>query len=577
MLANVCHRVLRDVYEENHLPLGHGYFVVRNLGDEQLDEQLSHYDARTQERNFFANNEPFATAFHQHEARFGTWNLQAYLSLRLAEQVIKKLPIIQNEIDTRLHEVEATLKQYPEPSAQNASRTVFNIVLSFTQNVSREMEGDFPNQAWRNDWKELKKALFSSLATLKPTLTVRGSRDIGIYRASLSGGSSVRDSIVLDSDEDDAMGDDNHVASRTPETPSRKRRTETDASPGPSPLKKPCKETEPRKPLPQIVFKDFKEKKTKFQLDDIAHYLEKTSNTSMPGQVEHKATNQMTLKTLKNWQLPLDEFFEKLEHLLKVRLQILFDKHFGTRASTPLYERSWKIVVQMVDLNLQQQRTTMAAESLADENHGVYIFHTGAYTRDREAQLEYYREARYKTRLSLYKEERSDKTGKHMTPVELAKLLKNEKFAELMKHDPYDVELGVATNITTYYMMAARRFHDAICMRVESKFFEQLRTQLRDELESRLEIHDEAEGMYHLPSMVFPLMEYAGHRNAVRLLTEDPDREARRQALLVQMTSLLRGQQVLDELKNKKYGDTSGNGGESLGLPSPSSDEMDEA
>jgi hypothetical protein len=54
--------------------------------------------------------------------------------------------------------------------------------------------------------------------------------------------------------------------------------------------------------------------------------------------------------------------------------------------------------------------------------------------------------------------------------------------------------MDAVAEVSTYYMIAARRLHDAVCMRVQSKFFKQLRTQLRDEMEGSLGIHDEHQG-----------------------------------------------------------------------------------
>jgi hypothetical protein len=73
-----------------------------------------------------------------------------------------------------------------------------------------------------------------------------------------------------------------------------------------------------------------------------------------------------------------------------------------------------------------------------------------------------------------------------------------------------------------------------------------------------------------------------GHRNAVKLLTENPQREEQRQALLVQKSALMQGQQILDELKIKKYGDGSCSqtagahvSQSSSGLHTPTSNEME--
>ena len=78
---------------------------------------------------------------------------------------------------------------------------------------------------------------------------------------------------------------------------------------------------------------------------------------------------------------------------------------------------------------------------------------------------------------------------------------------------------------------------------------------------------------------------YSGHRNAVRLLAEQSQRETQRQELLAQRNALQQGQKVLLDLENKKYGDdassqvssaTASNSSQSFGIPTPLSEEMDE-
>jgi hypothetical protein len=557
-------------------PFGHGYFVVRNLSQDQLEQGLSNVAARDQERHFFTTSEPFSsTAFRAYDSRFGTWNLQAFLSSKLAEQILKKLPIIEEEIQARLHDIEEKLKEYPEPPTHTALRSVFDAVLAFTQQVRLELAGDFPCRHWRNNWKGLKKALFGSLMTLKPTMSTLGSRDKGIYRASLSGGASANDSIVLESDEEAEDTNGDARMSNTPETPSKKRKMED--TPGPSTSKKPSSV-----PAPDPAF-NFIDVRTKFQLDAIAQHLEESSNASLPNHHDHRVTEEMTLQTLQHWQLPIDKFFDALEQSLEVQFKELFHKQFSKRMGTPLYDAAWKIVMDMVGLTLHQQRTTMALESLDDEKNSIYIFHRELYNQEKAAMTETYRQARYKARLALYKSERARSTGGVMTAAEENRMFKNAKLMELLNEEPYAAELDVAANITTYYLIAARRVHDSICMRIESKFFKQLRMQLRDEMENGLGIHDETEGTQESNTTTDHITDITlGHRNAVKLLTEDPQREEQRQALLAQKSALMQGQQVLDELKNKKYGDGSCSQAtgahvsqSSSGAPTPASDAME--
>ena len=79
---------------------------------------------------------------------------------------------------------------------------------------------------------------------------------------------------------------------------------------------------------------------------------------------------------------------------------------------------------------------------------------------------------------------------------------------------------------------------------------------------------------------------YSGHRNAVRLLAEQSQRETQRQELLAQRNALQQGQKVLLDLENKKYGDdassqtssagTVSGSSDSFGIPTPQPEEMDE-
>jgi hypothetical protein len=457
---------------------------------------LTREEARAQERHFFEHAEPFATVFQKHESRYGTWNLQAFLSGKLAEQITKKLPIIQAEIESRLREVEDDLKHYPEPPAHNALRIIFDLVLELAQDVRQEVEGNYRHKGWFNEWEALQKAFFASLISLKPAMVTRGEHDKGIYRAHLNAGRSIDDSIAVDDGDSNADTDEDVRMPETPETPSKKRKIGSMS--GPSPLKASLggsKSTSNAQSTELVQVADFSEKKTKFQLDSVSQHLMEMSNTRVPGRIDHRVTADMTLQTLRNWDLPINDFFTRLKERLQSHLKALFHKHFDPWTGTAIHDAAWKIIMEMLSLNLHQQRTTMAEESLNDERNGVYIFHNETFSRDKEVILENYRQARYKARLNSYKNDRMLHINKIMTPAEEARMLKDEKLARLLNAEPYGVELDVVAEITTYYIMAARRFHSSICMRIESKFFKQLRTQLRDELENGLGIHDEINGM----------------------------------------------------------------------------------
>ncbi|CAN9123474.1 unnamed protein product [Alternaria sp. RS040] len=531
---------LKAVFDQQRFALGHGYFVVKNLDQDEINQGLTHQQARIREQEFFAEGEPWATDFVDYGHRFSTLNLQRFLSGKLAEQITKKLPIIDQEINARLEQVLTDLQQFPDPPTHNAARMIMDVVLDFSQHVRRELEAEFPCKAWRNNWKALQKSFFDALASMKPTMSTRGDRDATVYMDVLGAqpGSSASKAIAVDDDEEEERGDedDAHFStpmSSNPETPTKKRKLET---PGPSPAKTPSRRGLPKSAAPGSELSEFRKN---FPLDHFTQHLAENSQSKVPGQIEPRVVDNMMLKTLEHWEKPLNNFFNMLEGQIANQIKALFHMHFSKYEGSTFYRTAWQIVDQMVGLNLNQQRTTIAKESLNDEKEGPYIFHDEIFEHEKETVLDCYRQHRFKARLNIYKRERHQQTGRPVTAQEEEKLKKDARVMEVLNHEPYVVELSVVAQVTTYYMLAARRFHDAVCMRIESKFFKQLRTQLRDELENGLGLNDGSEG----------------YNNAVRLLAESPQRYNQRKELVSQRDSFLQGQQILRDLQQKYAGD----------------------
>ncbi|KAG9380029.1 interferon-induced GTP-binding protein Mx [Pyrenophora tritici-repentis] len=468
------HDKLKAIFEQKRFALGHGYSVVKNLGQDQIDQGLTHQQARHQEQQFFNQEEPWATEFKKYEHRFGTLNLQGFLSGKLAEQITKKLPIIDQEITIRLHEVETALLQFPESPTHNASRIISDVILDFSQEVRKELAAEFPCKIWRNHWKALQQAFFDALL---------------------------------------------------------------EGTPGPSPIKTPTRRGVANTSETRAASPDFSNLRKKFFLDEVKQHLAENSQSRIRGQIEPRVVDAMMLDTLKDWGKPLGLFFNTLEGQIHDQIKSLFDKHFSKWAKSTFQVRAWEIVEQMLNMNFHQQRTTMADENLNDEREGPYIFHQDIFDAEKANTLDNYNQARLRARLNIYKKTRERRTGKVMTTTDEDRLRKDEKAMTVLNREPYLVEIGVVAQVTTYYMLAVRRFHDAVCMRIESKFYKQLRTQLRDEMENGLGLNDGDEG----------------HRNAVRLLAEEPARYNQRKELVGQQQSLLKGKKILRELQHKHY------------------------
>ncbi|KAF1829164.1 interferon-induced GTP-binding protein Mx [Decorospora gaudefroyi] len=570
---------LSEVFDQKRFALGHGYFVVKNLGQDEIDQGMTHQQARAQEQQFFSQEEPWATTFEKYQLRFGTLNLQSFLSGKLAEQITKKLPTIDREINIRLQQVEAELQQFPEPPTHNASRIIYDVLLDFSQHVRKEIEAEFPCKIWRNNWEALQKAFFDALASMKPTMKTNGRRDARIYFRTLGSktGTSAKEAIPLDDDEeedDDDAEDGDTSMSNNPETPKKKRKF--DETLGPSPVTTPLNHRRSQNPVEtdaRAIFPDFSNLREHFDLDKVTQYLAENSQSKIPGQVEPRVVDNMMLNTLKHWAQPLEQFFNTLEKQLRDQVKVAFEETFKKWQGSALYHNTWTIVEEMLTLNFHQQRTTMADESLNDEKEGPYIFHDEIFQHEKETMLEHYHEHRCIARMKTYKKEKLQHAGKATSASDEEKLKRDPRIMAELEREPYEVEIGVVAQVTTYYMLAARRFHDAVCMRIESKFYKQLRTQLRDELENGLGLKDDKEG----------------YRNAIALLAEPPHRYSQRKDLVGQRNSLMQGQKILRDLQSKKYGGAGlsqrPNGGTGtryagssfVGMPTPLPENMENA
>ncbi|KAL5422835.1 hypothetical protein PMIN04_004351 [Paraphaeosphaeria minitans] len=526
--AGSSYEPLQKVLSNVELKFGHGYFVVKNPDQVMLNDRLAHREARMQEKHFFTTQHPWCTNLQSHSGRFGTANLQQFLSEKLAGQMVKALPEIYEQVQLRLNDVEAKLKLIPEPPPDHgATRIIMDMIKSFSEHVQKEVEGAYPCKDWRNCWKSLREVFFEGLDAMRPTMMRRGQQDLGLYT---SAGRSSDDPLCLsDGDDDD---DELRRYSALPETPPNKRKLEH-ATPGPTSNKK-SRFSVPPMPTPSKIRPvhgvDYNGKRKVFQLDEVCEHLSANSQSKIPGHIEPKVVEDLIKQTIAYWSVPMGKLFTDLEVELKTFFRLSFERHFQPRRDTSLYTEAWQIVENILDTSLVEQRT-MASDTFNDEIEGPYTFHNAIFNSEKNLMREKYRNARFDTRLKIYME-MANAAGQDKVSKE--KILKNESLCNRLKEEPYEVEIDVVAQITSYYVLAVRRFHDSICMRVESKFFTRLRLRLHDEMEETLGIHDKD-----------------GTHKAKTLLAEPLQHAARRKQLLTMRDALVQGRRELDALYEK--------------------------
>ncbi len=80
----------RDILAKRKFNVKHGYYVTKQPNQSQLDEGMTHAEARAAETEFFASQEPWTTQLASFSNRFGTLQLQRALAEKLAHLILIK-------------------------------------------------------------------------------------------------------------------------------------------------------------------------------------------------------------------------------------------------------------------------------------------------------------------------------------------------------------------------------------------------------------------------------------------------------------------------------------------------------
>lgn len=454
--------------------LGHGYFVTKQPSQDDLDNGMTHQDARRAENSFFSSPS-WTVKFPGHEDRLGTEKLQCFLSDLLAKLILECLPEIRSRVTMKLAHIEFRLGQLPDPP-ENALNVVTNAVAAFNSRLQQRLEGGLANDLFKQ-WKAIKKDFREAIITdQRPVLLVRSDLPNN-SSASSSPQKGVKQSktpsrtdervINIESDEEDSVM----------ETPSKKRKV-----PGPS---LPIRQTPTSSRTRDNLFKLNK----KFALQEIRSQLDDYSASGRPGGIDPGAVDMMILATLSNWAVPMNQLFDNIEKKLHSALQQTLDECISGWRTTELYRQLSALSSEFLADQMKHQREIHALRTLHLETHKPLTEDSEALELYTSRELEILQTARFKARADSYFNEQDAMTSKTTSPEDRTRKTQTDKeLRNKIGTDTYQREVEVMSTIRGYYTIAASRFVDNICQSVESDLFDHFHNSLRNELEEGLGI-----------------------------------------------------------------------------------------
>lgn len=157
-----------EILHGSKFSIGHGYYVIKNNPNPLVD----HVQARQEELHFFSRP-PWTTELDEFNDRFGTRNLQGALSKLLLRQIENSLPSIVEQINHRLHTVEAELATLPDPPTANIPFILCDKLHVYSTNVKAHLDGGLRDYPFQKQWSQIAGDFQKYISDSRPTLKLR--------------------------------------------------------------------------------------------------------------------------------------------------------------------------------------------------------------------------------------------------------------------------------------------------------------------------------------------------------------------------------------------------------------------
>lgn len=501
--------IVRLILQNKKQNLGHGWYVTKQLSQDELEELpvISHAEARIRERDFF-RTAPRWSAFAAFSDRMGIPALQSAVSQVLTSHILNELPAIVQNIDDLLTTVTAKLAGYPEQP-----RSPADVVSREARNVQEAMiehiRGDSDWNPFRTKYRELLDNLTAQLNIARPEPDL--STPTGVKK-------TARKEVIhvdLDSDTEPAptpkrkRGPNGHAIPATPGlTPSR----------GAASVK--TEDTSPKKQGPQIL--------GVMKLDWVRTKYHGGFCGGLPNPVNPKVTEVMILTFLRSWPKLVEAALDKISKLfyamIKQRTSSVLEPYRETQLLPQAIQAASNLFYAII-----QEQTMVVERIVAAELHRPISLDANKWEEQTQKWHKTLRMDRDEQRTEEYYS-LDEKTAKQEAEINKNKTNADWKQKNLGA-DPYAFEVDAMAKPLAYYDIAAARMVDSIAMHLELGLMHRFQIDLPNALKVGLKT-DNVE-------------------HCAQLLEEDAVREERRRFLVSEQEKLREAKQNLENLPGR--------------------------
>mgnify|MGYP002621868086 CR=1 FL=1 len=436
------------------------------------------------------------------------------------------LPEVQEKVNLRLQAINAQLSMYPDPP-RNPELEIIKSLAEFTINVKNKVLQEFMNL-----WDvECADKFRQNILLRKPIFNVR---DVMPQRAR-------PEVIEIDSDSPVTTPSSNRKRTapatadqRQGASNKRQRVPQNGATVKPETGNLPATPRHPRLDAPATTPSRPKPK----SLMDIRALIKKFAVPGQPGLVSASVYKPLFEEAAESWEPFVREFVDKTLFILKHRMLVTLDGALSHLKNRVIYKESLALMHQFIESH---------RERLLEKVKGIYeLEKQRLFTKDVET-LERHRANEKKILVWHRNHVRvAAHAGEELGRIPKMEELNEEKLKEETRKleqglknlgpDPFEQEIEVAAYVRGYYLTAAHRFVDYVCIHVMSGLLPTVSEEIDTYLHEKLGLTDRANNQQVL----------------ARLMSEGPEIEQKRKDLYAEKEMLDGAMEIIVNLQTRE-------------------------
>ncbi len=267
------------------------------------------------------------------------------------------LPRITEQVQQKAENIDARLKELPEPLDSNLALSVMVELLQFERQLKESIDGGQKTNSFHKEWNQWALRFRQELAETRPTLLYQGLQ-VPVHSQSPNGNQNlfgtptpvVKNSAAISIDSDESDNPDNMESpSKLSPLPPRvgQKRPVVSAYTTPKKLQRATAEFSASKKPKMVSSK-------KFSLQEIRNILQ-DAYIGLHNLIDPKAIEKMIRLSMEHWEHPLSQFLAQTRKLCEVMVFQQIQDVYAKYSETQYYEQIRQICERFFDKAFTEQ------------------------------------------------------------------------------------------------------------------------------------------------------------------------------------------------------------------------------